>query len=111
MKKEAYRDYATAAFELYGRNEDDETWNRMTPEEQDDLRCCRAVMIEAAVRGRQYVADAVRAVYMAGGARSRSAISARVVAFGMANGMDERTVYRYLAEARAAFARFRGLRM
>lgn len=111
MKKEAYRDYATAAFELYGRNEDDETWDRMTPEEQDDLRCCRAVMIEAAVRGRQYVADAVRAVYMTVGAQSRSAISARVVAFGIANSMDERTVYRYLAEARAAFARYRGLRM
>lgn len=110
MKKEPYRDYATAAFELYGRHEDAEQWDRMTPEEQDDLMACRAVMIEMVVRGRGYVADAVRAVYMAGGARSRSVISARVIAFGREQAMDERTVYRYLAEARAAFARYRGLR-
>ncbi len=63
--------------------------------------------------GREYIVRAVEWVYFAEPRMPlrRGEITARVLKFCTANHADERTVYRWLRDARRMFASLRGLRM
>lgn len=115
MRKDPERDYATAAFRLWG------SYNCPTPEESAmlmltgkitkselcDLEACAQVFDALRKRGRGYIIDAVRAVYLCLPEKTlgRTEISSRVTSFAITLPADERTVYRYLQIARDMFIR------
>lgn len=115
MRKDPEREYATAAFRLWG------SYNCPTPEESVllmltgeitepelcDFEACSEVFDALRKRERGYIIDAVRAVYFSDPKETlgRMEISCRVTSFALTLPADERTVYRYLKIAREMFIR------
>lgn len=140
MKKDYIRDYATEAFRFWAscgcptyKQAADRIYERTLDENSSDperaLELAERAVSEAQPElldilavtevlrllseyGRHDIASAVVAVYCVSSKRRarRGDITRRVVEFSMNAHMDERTVYRYLAKARALFASMRGLR-
>lgn len=115
MRKDPERDYATAAFRLWGQ------YGCPTPKEAVllmltgeitepelcDFEACSEVFDALKKRGRGYIIDAVRAVYLCEPEKTlgKMEISHRVTSFALTLPADERTVYRYLKIAREMFIR------
>lgn len=116
MRKDNVRDYATAAFREYARLgcPSSETISQ----ERDaalaaDLRAVAECLRLLAIEDKEYVADAVRAVYFAtpGAPLKKGDVGARVAAFAREYPASERSVYGWLKLARKLFACARGIRL
>lgn len=112
MKKEESRDYITAAFRYYAAVKAGKAKVKTIPEEEDFDAVEKT--LELLVRGgRRYIADAVKAVYFVDCQKPlrKQAITMRVRRFAITVSADERTVYRWLREARRICMGVRGLRL
>jgi hypothetical protein len=136
MRKNSVTDYATAAFALYfkyGCRGSEELREYLYHREllkydQPEIAVKRAETVAteyaslisdvAAVEktlglfkqcGDSARYKAVELVYLQGGANNRKAISLRVRRAALTIPASERTIYRWLREARTVFAEFRGL--
>lgn len=76
-----------------------------------DIDAAIATLADLECRSKGYIAGAVRAVYFVGPNENLNlrAIRSRVLKYSMTIHADERTVYRWLQEARALFAVKRGM--
>ena len=116
MRKDNIRDYATAAFREYARMGCPSL--ELISCERDvalvaDLRAVEECLRILSLEDREYIVDAVRAVYFAspGVPLRKGDIGARVAAFARVCPASEREVYRWLKRARVRFAAVRGLRV
>ncbi len=116
MHKDNVRDYATAAFREYarqGRPSLEEIQKEKDAALVADLRavfeCLRILRLE----GREYVEDAVSAVYFAEPDVSlkKGDVGKRVATFAREYPASQSSVYRWLSRARRLFARLRGMRI
>ena len=116
MRKDSIRDYATAAFREYAR------LGCPTPEaisrERDaalaaDLSAVEECLRILSLEDRQYIVDAVRAVYFAAPdvALKKGDVGKRVAVFAREYPASEVSAYRWLARARRLFAKLRGMRI
>lgn len=140
MKKDFIRDYATGAFVRYAalgcptRAEYEEklrrdVYNRLSLKEPriilmkadaeiaarkpllEDIEAVERMFAMLEANGKEYISNAVRAVYFASAAErpSRKEIVSRVLCYARSVPIDERSVYRWLKYARELFAMLRGL--
>lgn len=120
MKKDRTRDYTTDVFRVWaaaGYPTYDEALMRACDDDVTDdvTRVLYHLDILAAAQttktleesGRGYIADAVRAVYCSGRHLTNKDISGRVRRHAHEAHADERTVYRWLREARRICAEYR----
>lgn len=116
MKKDRTRDYTTDVFRVWaaaGYPTFDEALMRACDDDAsralyhlDILAAAQTIKdLEESERG--YIADAVRAVYCTGRCLSNKDISGRVRRHAREAHADERTVYRWLREARRICAEYR----
>lgn len=112
MKKEESRDYITAAFRYYAAVKAGKAEIKTIPEEKD-FNAVQKTLELLACGGRQYIVDAVKAVYFVDCQKplSKQTIALRVRRFAITMPADERTVYRWLREARWICMSVRGLRL
>ena len=139
MKKEIYRDYATAAFRRWAelgcpdydkavemiRKKAIMRAGNINPEKAieyadaevdkqsallcDILACSQC--FEMLGKRKKYICDAVKEVYMSQAEKGlkRKEITYRVTRYSIDNNISESQIYRWLHEARALFAGLRGL--
>lgn len=142
IKKDALRDYATSAFIFWARHgcptyveavdrirerAFSRAWG-IDPQKAkqyadaeiekaraglEDIRACESVFKKLDASGREFVCEAVKAVYMADPWRNprKGEYSARALRFALEVPLSERQVYYYLEQARDLFAVERGLRI
>lgn len=115
MKKESYRDYATAAYRLWaaaGRPSAEICRQTYTGAELADMLACTAAFAELLTASPE-ICRAVEAVYLVdpSGKLQRGDLTGRVLRFSMEEFISERQVWEWLAKARRSFARHRGLRV
>ena len=108
MKKDRVRDYATAAFRDYALALKS-VGNVSEPQSRDIAAVEK--MLKYFSEKKPCVVSVVKAVYFtdAGLPFRKNTVSFRVRKFAMSEHTDERSVYRYLKEARQKFAEYRGL--
>lgn len=107
---ESRKQRATAAFQLYGR-----MGSPPSPELRDyngdaelyhDLHAVAAVLSILSDEGKDLVIDAIKEIYIkpfAEGMSRKKAVDSRVIKFSLMRHVSERTVYRYLSDARRLF--------
>lgn len=112
MKKEESRDYITAAFRYYAAVKAGKAEVKTIPEKKD-FDAVEKTLELLVHGGRRYIADAVKAVYFVDCQKplSKHAIALRVRRFAVTMPADERTIYRWLREARQICMRIRELRV
>ena len=112
LKKEESRDYITAAFRYYAAVKAGKAEVKTIPEEED-FDAVQKPLELLARGGRRYIVDAVKAVYFVDCQKpiSKHTIALRVRRFAITMPADERTVYRWLREARRICMGIRGLRL
>ena len=113
MKKEAYRDYATAAIRAWaaaGRPSAEVCQKRFTGAVRADMEACALVFRELEAVSPE-ICRAAEAVYMADPAvpLKKGELTGRVLRFSMGEYVSERQVWEWLAKVRRAFAETRGL--
>lgn len=111
MRKDVYRDYATAAFMLYasmGCPSCDYFPPGTDAARREDLLAVKKTLEFFQVQGREDVIGALKGVYFSLPEIPRKGDVARLVTqFAVKNAVDERSVYRYLSRARRVFIKFR----
>ncbi len=112
MKKEIYRDYITDVFRFYAVNEG-KISDDMTEAEKEDIRAVNQTLSWFDFNHKQHIKKAIEEIYFVFPAKplKRGEVTDRVIKHSMQISTDERTVYRWLKEARLVCARFRGLRI
>lgn len=110
IRSESMKQRATAAFQLYGR-----MGSPPAPELRDyngdaelyhDLHAVAVVFSILSDEGKDLVIDAIKDIYtkpFSEGMSRKKAVDSRVVKFSMTRHVSERTVYRYLSDARRLF--------
>lgn len=117
MKKDHIRDYATEAFRFYARMgcptyKEAEAATRSAAELYD-IVAVGETLKRLECGDKTYIARAVKVVYFVKPDKPLGSgdIEARVTRQSLLAPASERTVYRWLAEARRTFAEIRGLRL
>ena len=126
MEKDFTKAYVTEAFRLYARlgsptyeaAEDKILAKEERPVEYEtptllDFGAVEMTLDLLRQRGKDYITKAVKEIYFVQPMKPlrRGDITNRVRRFAIMNGADERTVYRWLKEARVLCAAIRGLRV
>lgn len=112
MKKEPYRDYATAAIMAWsaaGCPSDEDSRKRFRGAELADMRACAVAFGNLKLRNPEICTCALL-VYLPG-KTWRGELTDRVVRYSTEHFISERQVWEYLALVRREFALQRGLRV
>lgn len=112
MKKEPYRDYATAAIMAWseaGCPSEAESRKRFHGAEREDMQACALAFAGLRLRNPEICTCALL-VYLPG-KLGKGELTNRVVRYSMEHFISERRVWEYLASARREFALQRGLRV
>lgn len=105
MQQDNIKDFAVAAFRLYGNNVDSDP---QTPDDQGIINAVKATLSHLAVNGDYTTIAAVKDVYcqLPCGYVKKGTISAAVQAAATAHHADARTIWRKLKYARQLFKQY-----